>query len=174
MRTYESKQELIDEIRKRADLFINEFSEIADGEKDRLHDGVDRTPAQMIAYQLGWMNLLLAWERDENDGHAVVTPHPEYRWNALGGLYQHFYDEYADCSLEELISGFHEHVDAMIAMTASYGDDELFAAGGRAWAASTPANWPVYKWIHINTVAPFTSFRGKIRKWKRSNAADRP
>ncbi|MCB6437728.1 ClbS/DfsB family four-helix bundle protein, partial [Erysipelatoclostridium ramosum] len=25
----------------------------------------------------------------------------------------------------------------------------------------------VYKWIHINTVAPFTNFRGKIRKWKR-------
>ena len=23
------------------------------------------------------------------------------------------------------------------------------------------------KWVHINTVAPFTSFRTKIRKWKK-------
>lgn len=37
------------------------------------------------------------------------------------------------------------------------------------WAASTPSNWPVWKWVHINTVAPFKSFRSKIRKWKRLN-----
>ncbi|AQP77350.1 hypothetical protein B0X25_10755 [Listeria monocytogenes] len=25
----------------------------------------------------------------------------------------------------------------------------------------------MYKWIHINSVAPFTNFRTKIRKWKK-------
>ncbi|MER2002308.1 MAG: ClbS/DfsB family four-helix bundle protein, partial [Carnobacterium inhibens] len=25
-----------------------------------------------------------------------------------------------------------------------------------------------WKWIHINTVAPFTNFRTKIRKWKKA------
>lgn len=171
MRTYESKQALITEIRKRADLFINEYSEITDSQKDSLYEGVDRTPSQMIAYQLGWMNLLLGWERQESEGRTVTTPHPEYRWNALGDLYQHFYDKYADYGLVELTSQFRETVDQVILMTESYCDDDLFTAGGRAWAASTPANWPVWKWIHINTVAPFTSFRTKIRKWKKLNAA---
>jgi hypothetical protein len=171
MRAYDGKQELTGEIRKRAELFINEFSEVTDTEKDLIVDGVDRTPAQMIAYQLGWMRLLLGWEREESEGHKVVTPHPEYRWNALGGLYQHFYDEYADCGIAELTAQFRETVDEMISMTDSYSDTELFTAGSRAWAASTPANWPVWKWIHINTVAPFTSFRTKIRKWKKLNAA---
>ena len=31
----------------------------------------------------------------------------------------------------------------------------------------TPAVWEVYRFIHVNTVAPFGSFRTKIRKWKR-------
>lgn len=49
-------------------------------------------------------------------------------------------------------------------------EDELFAPHMRNWAddATKNAVWEVYKFIHINTVAPFNSFRSKIRKWKRS------
>lgn len=36
------------------------------------------------------------------------------------------------------------------------------------WASSTPSKWRVWKWIHINIVAPFKSFRTKIRKWKKT------
>ena len=62
MQGYSSKKELIDEINKRAVLFINEFIEITDENKDTLVEGVDRGPDQMIAYQLGWMNLIFLWE----------------------------------------------------------------------------------------------------------------
>jgi hypothetical protein len=54
---YQNRGELILEISNRAKLFIEEFNDIHEKDKDRLIDGVDRTPAQMIAYQLGWMNL---------------------------------------------------------------------------------------------------------------------
>lgn len=33
--------------------------------------------------------------------------------------------------------------------------------------ATKTAVWEVYKFIHVNTVAPFGTFRTKIRKWKR-------
>ncbi len=59
MPEYKNRQELILEISNRAKLFIEEFNDIDEKDKDRLIDGVDRTPAQMIAYQLGWMNLIL-------------------------------------------------------------------------------------------------------------------
>lgn len=41
---------------------------------------------------------------------------------------------------------------------------------GRRWAdnATKTAVWPVYKFIHVNTVAPFGTFRTKIRKWKKA------
>ena len=99
---YKDKQELIDEISKRADLFIEEFSHIRESDKDKPMDGVDRTPAQMVAYQLGWMNLLLCWEEQEQQGNTVITPHPDYKWNNLGGLYESFYRQYETCSLQEL------------------------------------------------------------------------
>ncbi|GGP16359.1 ClbS/DfsB family four-helix bundle protein [Oceanobacillus neutriphilus] len=167
MKAYENKQALIDEITKRADLFISEFDAINNADKDDTVSEVDRTPAQMIAYQLGWMNLILSWEQDNQEGKDVITPTPEYKWNNLGGLYQSFYDQYGDDALEMLIEKFNHDVDRIIQLIESYHDKELFEQGGRQWATTTPSSWPIWKWIHINTVAPFKSFRTKIRKWKK-------
>ena len=74
MQGYSSKKELIDEINKRAVLFINEFSEITDENKDTFVKEVDRSPAQMIAYQLGWMNLIFLWEEKNKNDEIVITP----------------------------------------------------------------------------------------------------
>lgn len=163
MKGYKSKQELIDEILKRGKLFIDEFSEIPEADKNKLIEGVDRTPAQMIAYQLGWLNLILDWEHKEQNGITVVTPHPDYKWNNLGGLYSDFYKQYEHLSLEELCSKFQKLEDQIIQLVEKLTDTELFEPGGRKWASSTPANWAIWKWIHINTVAPFKTFRTKIR-----------
>ena len=88
MQGYSSQKELIDEINKRAVLFINEFSKITDENKDTFVDEVDKSPVQMIAYQLGWMNLILLWEEKNKNDETVVTPSENYKWNNLGGLYQ--------------------------------------------------------------------------------------
>ncbi|GIN73308.1 hypothetical protein J14TS2_37830 [Bacillus sp. J14TS2] len=170
MQGYADKQALIDEITKRSKLFIDEFRSVNDLDKDVLIDDVDRTPSQMIAYQLGWINLILSWEQDNKNGKEVITPTPDYKWNNLGGLYQSFYDQYAEYSLEKLIKMFEHDVNKIIQLVESYNDKELFEQGGRQWAATTPSSWPIWKWIHINTVAPFKSFRTKIRKWKKIRA----
>ena len=169
MAEYKSKQELIDEISNRAKLFIDEFSNISEADKDKLVDGVDRTPAQMIAYQLGWINLILDWENQEQQGIRVITPHPDYKWNNLGGLYQGFYTQYENYKLQELFGEFEQAKQNIKSLVDSYTDIELFQPSSRNWASSTPANWAIWKWIHINTIAPFTSFRTKIRKWKKLN-----
>lgn len=167
MPEYKNKKELIDEISIRAKLFIDEFSDIPEAEKGKLVDGVDRTPAQMIAYQLGWINLILDWEKQEQQGIAVITPHAKYKWNNLAGLYENFYKQYENYSLQELHSMFEEAEQKIKKLTESYTDAELFQSGGRKWASSTPADWAIWKWIHTNTIAPFKSFRSKIRKWKK-------
>ncbi|MGG7177400.1 ClbS/DfsB family four-helix bundle protein [Clostridium paraputrificum] len=167
MQEYENKLALINEINKRAELFIDEFKGISNEYKDKLVEGVDRTPAQMIAYQLGWISLILNWEKKEQEGDTVVTPSPDYRWNNLGGLYENFYEEYEGYTLSELINHFQNKVKEIISFVDSLSDEELFLPSGRKWSSSTPSNWPIWKWIHINTVAPFKSFRTKIRKWKK-------
>lgn len=169
MQIYENKEDLIDAIKKAAQLFIDEFNTIKEADKDKLIDGVDRTPAQMIAYQLGWMNLIMNWDKDELDGKEVKTPSQKYKWNKLGGLYESFYKEYGNYSLPELRESFSDCLEQMVTWINSFSDQALFSQDVRKWASSTPARWPIWKWIHINTVAPFKSFRTKIRKWKKLN-----
>ena len=73
MKRYSNKEGLIDEINKRVVLFINEFTEITDENKEILVKEVDRNPVQMIDYQLGWMNLILLWEeKNKNDETAII------------------------------------------------------------------------------------------------------
>ncbi len=147
---YENKQALIDEINKRAGFFIHEFDDVANVNKDTLIEGIDRDTGAMIAYQLGWMSLILEWERKERDGKPVVTTAPGYKWNALGGLYQHFYQEYAVLFNFCICALFSERVRDIIAFLDTLSEDDLFLPGGRKWASSTPSNWPVWKWIQVN------------------------
>ena len=167
MQEYKNKAELISEIAKTAEMFIAEFEGISEVEKSARYEGVDCNPLEMIAYQLGWMELLLRWDRDELEGKTVVTPAPGYKWNQLGGLYQSFSENYQGKSLSELKELFRTSVDEIIKWLTCFNEEEIFYPGGRKWAASTPSNWPVWKWVHINTVSPFKSFRSKIRKWKK-------
>lgn len=169
MLKYKNKKELILEIQKTSSLFIYEFKDLNETQKDHVVEGIDRTPSQMIAYQLGWLNLLMTWDRDELIGKEVITPTPGYKWNELGGLYQSFYTQYKRYSLSQLINEYLNSVDKFIEWVDSFTENEIFEQDVRKWASSTPSKWPIWKWIHINSVSPFKSFRTKIRKWKKLN-----
>ena len=170
MRTYENKEELKTEISKTFEKYISEFDNIPEALKDMRVDEVDRTPAENLAYNVGWTTLVLKWEEDERNGLPVKTPSDEFKWNQLGGLYQWFTDTYAPLSLTELKNMLNENVTALYAMIDSMSEDELFQPHMRKWAddATKTAVWEVYKFIHVNTVAPFGTFRTKIRKWKKA------
>jgi hypothetical protein len=113
------------------------------------------------------MDLMRGWDRDELEGKEVPMPAAGYKWNQMGALYQGFYDEYRSESLARLRELYLDKLDSLIQWLSAFTDDELFKPGGRKWAASITSNWPIWKWVHINTVAPFKSFRSKIRKWKK-------
>ena len=101
MRTYMDKEELKNEINRTFLNYINEFDDIPESLKNKRVDDVDRTPAENLAYQLGWTTLLLKWEEDERNGVHVKTPSDQFKWNQLGELYQWFTDSYAHLSLLE-------------------------------------------------------------------------
>nr|WP_307759859.1 ClbS/DfsB family four-helix bundle protein [uncultured Peptostreptococcus sp.] len=169
MKTYNSKEELKAEIKKAFDKYIKEFDSIPEELKDKRVDEVDRTPEENLAYQVGWTTLVLKWEYDEKKGLEVKTPSDKFKWNQLGELYQWFTDTYAHLSLKELKAKLTENVNAICAMIDLLTEEELFNPHIRKWAdeATKTAVWEVYKFIHVNTVAPFGTFRTKIRKWKK-------
>ena len=160
MRTYENKDELKNEINKSFAKYISEFDIIPESLKDKRVEEVDRTPAENLAYQVGWTTLVLKWESDERKGIDVKTPSELYQW---------FTDTYAQLSLQELKDMLNENINSIYEMIDSLSDEELFEPHMRKWAdeATKTAVWEVYKFIHVNTVAPFGTFRTKIRKWKK-------
>ena len=169
MRSYESKEELKNEIKKTFEKYISEFDNIPEELKDKRLEEVDRTPAENLAYQVGWTTLVLKWEEDEKKGIDVKTPSDKFKWNQLGELYQWFTDTYANKSLYELKEQLTENVKKIYLLIDELTDEELFKPHMRKWAdeATKTATWEVYKFIHVNTVAPFGTFRTKIRKWKK-------
>jgi len=170
MREYKNKAELKAEINKAFEKYISEFDSIPESLKDKRVDEVDRTPAENLAYQVGWTTLVLKWEEDERNGLQVNTPLDNFKWNQLGELYQWFTDNYAHLPLNILKAKLKENINSIYAMIDSLSEEELFNPHMRKWAdgATKTAVWEVYKFIHINTVAPFGSFRTKIRKWKKA------
>ncbi|WP_018659852.1 ClbS/DfsB family four-helix bundle protein [Allofustis seminis] len=169
MRSYENKVELKNEIKKSFEKYITEFDNIPEELKDKRVAEVDRTPAENLAYQVGWTNLLLKWEEDEKNGLEVKTPSDKFKWNQLGELYQWFTETYAHRSLKELKKQLINNIEAIYVMIDAFTEEELFQPHMRKWAdeATKTATWEVYKFIHVNTVAPFGTFRTKIRKWKK-------
>ncbi|WP_223607470.1 ClbS/DfsB family four-helix bundle protein [Chryseobacterium sp. OSA05B] len=168
---YKDKTDLIEAIKKNHLLYDKEFDDIPEDEKDLVKPGVDKTPSQNLSYQLGWTNLLLQWESDEKKGIEVQTPAPGYKWNNLGGLYESFYHKYETYSLDQQREMLKNQVNEIIEWIETLDHETLFIAEQRKWA-TTPAKWPVWKWIHINTAAPFKNFRAQLRKWKKQTGTE--
>ena len=59
MRVYENKEELKTEINRTFEKYIAEFQDIPENLKDKRINEVDRTPAENLAYQVGWITLIL-------------------------------------------------------------------------------------------------------------------
>lgn len=167
MKSYADGAALVTAIQTALEKYLAEFADIPEALKDERVLANEKTPSEHLSYQLGWVNLLLQWEKDEQAGKAVCVPAEGYRWNQLGGLYQHFYASYGKYSLCEQQDMLHNAVTELCGWVAGLSAAELFQTGQRQWA-DTPAQWPLWKWVHINTVAPFTGFRSKIRKWKKT------
>ncbi|MGE6617765.1 ClbS/DfsB family four-helix bundle protein [Bacillus mycoides] len=166
MKQYSNAEELIESIDKAYKKFIEEFKVIPEELRDKHISQVDKSPSEILSYQLGWINLLLSWEKDEQCGLDVQTPTPDYKWNNLGKLYQSFYEQYGVLTLKQQEEELTKLVRKLVDWINDLSEKELFQSEQRKWA-TTKAMWPVWKWVQINTVAPFMNFRTKIPKWKK-------
>lgn len=164
---YNNKLELIDTIKSNADLFIRECSDLKDEFMDTTYEEIEYSPYQMLAFCIGWMDLVLSWEEEELKGIQKTPLATKWKWNDLDWLYQSFYDRYNNNSLKEIIDNFNQRINSIIQLINNLSDEDLFIEGRRGWAKTNGKEFSVCRLIHLNTVSNFKNFRGKIRKWKK-------
>ena len=166
---YSNKLELIDTIKNNANLFIEEYSDLKESSMHIIDEDTGYSPFQMLAFCVGWMDLVLLWENEEQMGIQETPLATQWKWNDLDWLYKKFYDQCSSYSLNELIHNFEQKVNHIIQLVNKLSDEELFEEGKRNWAKTNGKEFSVCRLIHLNTIANFKNFRGKIRKWKRNN-----
>lgn len=118
----------------------------------------------LLAYQIGWADTLMGWEKAEQQGQTPTMPTKGFKWNQLGELATHFYQVHTNATLPELRAQFAQRQTELTEWIDALDDSELFQAHQRQW---TGEKWAMVKWIQINTIAPYQSARTKLRRWKK-------
>ena len=119
-------------------------------------------PADLVAYLLGWNELVLKWLDLDDSNKDVEFPETGYKWNQLGLLAQKFYADYQDLDWNELLNRLSKANAQLVETISSRPDDELY---GCPWYGK----WTKGRMIQFNTSSPYANARVRIRKWLKAN-----
>lgn len=121
-------------------------------------DGTTMSPADLVAYLIGWNELVLKW-LDHDDRHeSVEYPEVGFKWNQLGLLAQKFYADHRALGWHELLTRLAEAKTKLEATITARSEEELY---GAAWYGK----WTKGRMIQFNTSSPYANARIRIRAW---------
>lgn len=114
----------------------------------------------LLAYLIGWAELVLKWNKNRSENKPVDFPETGYKWNELGKLAQKFYADYQNADFNTLIQKLDDTVKKITDLIESKTNGELYGVG---WYEK----WTLGRMIQFNTASPYNNARGRIRKWKK-------
>lgn len=116
----------------------------------------------LLAYLVGWGQLVLKWNHKKTNGLDVDFPETGYSWNQLGLLAQKFYKDYENDDFHTLRAKLNKTTTEILELIESKSNEELY---------ETPwyDKWPLGRMIQLNTSSPFKNAKDRIRKWKKTN-----
>lgn len=115
----------------------------------------------LLAYLIGWGQLVLKWNDKKSKGLETDFPETGYKWNQLGLLAQKFYKDYEQDDFLTLQSKLDKTTNEILKLIESKTNQELY---------ETPwyDKWTLGKMIQLNTSSPFKNAKDRIRKWKKT------
>lgn len=123
--------------------------------------GTQMSINNLLAYLVGWGELVLKWNLKVDNNEPVDFPETGYKWNELGKLAQKFYADYDGENFESLITKLDSTVGQIIEMVESKTNQQLYEV---SWYGK----WTLGRMIQFNTASPYSNARGRIRKWKKT------
>lgn len=127
--------------------------------------GTMMSPADLVAYLIGWNGLVLSWHAQRAAGAEPELPAPGYSWAELGELAQRFYRDHAEASWPDLLHELATAKAGIVHLVDGLSDAELY---GWPWYRSYTAG----RMIQLNTSSPYANARTRLRAWLRANGDD--
>ncbi|KAA8998057.1 ClbS/DfsB family four-helix bundle protein [Affinibrenneria salicis] len=121
------------------------------------------SPADLIAYLIGWNELVLKWLEHHQSGQPIDFPETGFKWNQLGQLAQKFYADYAGLDWAQRLERLEQAKRRIVQFIASSDDPTLY---GRAWYDK----WTLGRMIQFNTASPYANARARLRKWAKGKS----
>jgi hypothetical protein len=115
----------------------------------------------LIAYLIGWGQLVLKWNDRKSKGLDVDFPDTGFKWNELGLLAQKFYKDYENEDFQMLNKKLEKTTNELLKLIESKTNKELYEM---TWYNQ----WTFGKMIQLNTSSPFKNAKDRIRKWKKA------
>lgn len=92
--------------------------------------GTSMSVANLVAYLIGWNELVIKWIERDAAGLPVDFPETGFKWNELGRLAQKFYRDYEGLAYSALLARLMAARARIVELIVTRGDDELY---GRPW-----------------------------------------
>lgn len=124
--------------------------------------GTRMSPADLVAYLIGWNELVVSWHDDRARGIEPQLPAPGFTWNQLGSPAQKFYRDHADVPWPQLLQRLDAAHDRIVALVRGLDNGELY---GAPWYRTYTAG----RMIQLNTSSPYTNARRRLRTWLRAD-----
>lgn len=160
-----NKKELINAININYSKLKKELSTIPDEltsiqELEGHSKGTLMSINNLVAYLVGWGELVLKWNKKKDKKETVDFPETGYKWNELGKLAQKFYKDYQNDDILTLTEKLDKTVEQILSLIENKTNEDLYEVD---WYEK----WTLGRMIQFNTSSPYTNARGRIRKWKK-------
>ena len=160
---------LSQEIQREYDKLINLIASIP--VSSRILKQIDGTGGQvsitdLIAYQIGWGKCLIGWYESGIKGEAPIMPGEGFTTWDYTAIAQHFYQKYHYYNPDEQSQVFHQIVlELLDIVEKEYQLGNLDRIGVFSWCTlKSGKQWPLSKWIKINTSSPYKRAYQLIKK----------
>ena len=122
--------------------------------------GTKMSVCNLVAYLIGWGNLVLKWHKIKNQGKEPDFPETGYKWNELGNLAQKFYADYQDEDFQSLLKKYDKVVKDILNLIEKKDNRTLYES---LWYEK----YTMGRMIQFNTSSPYKNAYTRIRKWKK-------
>ncbi|MCJ0743595.1 ClbS/DfsB family four-helix bundle protein [Pedobacter montanisoli] len=114
----------------------------------------------LVAYLIGWGQLVLNWNYKKSKGLEIDFPETGFKWNELGLLAQKFYKDYENDDFKMLNEKLDKTTNEILKLIENKTNRELYEM-------TLYDKWTFGKMIQLNTSSPFKNAKNRIRKWKK-------